>query len=91
MTELARTPFSDEDPLEYKLSKGDDGSRHASNTLFNVTVLNDGENKIFKRRAMKGVGSGETTYDTCLVAELDGVRAYINGNSIVLTKQELYL
>lgn len=78
-------------PHNYTLSTDEEGNKHAINSINSLTVLNDGKTKMFQRRAIKNVGSGEPTFETCLVGELDGVRVYIKGTSIVLTKQDLNL
>lgn len=78
-------------PHNYTLSTDDEGHRHGINSINSLTVLNDGKTKLFQRRAIKGVGSGNPTFETCLVGELDGVRVYVKGTSIVLTKQDLNL
>lgn len=54
-----------------------------------ITVSLIGPGRMFKRRAVKGVGSGNADEVCWLVAELDGVKLYQNGNHIVLTKQEM--
>jgi hypothetical protein len=57
-----------------------------------VTVLPDGESKIFHRNAIKKhLGTGETVHLRALVAELNGVRLYLVGNHLVMTTQDLYL
>lgn len=84
---IGQTPFRDDDPLEFTLSKDQDGTRHAINSKLSVTVLNDGDTNLFKRRSIKGVGSGSPSYATCLVAQLDGVCVYIQDDAIVITKQ----
>jgi len=78
-------------PHNYTLSTDEEGHKHGINSINTLAVLNDGKTKLFQRRAIKGVGSGDTTFETCLVGELDGVRVYVKGNSIVLTKQDLQL
>lgn len=79
------------DPLEYELETQEDGTRTASNPMMKVVVLPDGESKLFKRRALK-IGSAGNEWKTCLVAELNGVRVYINEHSqIVVTTQDLKL
>ena len=78
-------------PNNYALSTDENGNQTAINAINTVTVLNDGKSKLFQRRAIKGVGSGEPSFETCLVGELDGVRVYVKGSSIVLTKQDLNL
>jgi hypothetical protein len=55
----------------------------------NITVSLIGEGRMFKRRAVKGAGS-ENAQEVCwLVAEIDGVRLYQNGNQIILTRQDM--
>jgi hypothetical protein len=54
-----------------------------------ITVSLIGEGRMFKRRAVKGVGSGNAEEVCWLVAELDGVKLYQNGPHIVLTRQEM--
>lgn len=78
-------------PHNYVLTDDEEGNKHAVNAINTLTVLNDGKTKMFQRRAIKNVGSGESTFETCLVGELDGVRVYIKGTSIVLTTRELQI
>lgn len=52
-----------------------------------MSVLPDAESKVFLRNAMKSNGS----HARMIVAELDGVRAYILGTRVILTKRDLYL
>jgi hypothetical protein len=89
MNTIAETPFHN-DPLEFELSESD-GVKSAVNPILSLAVMPDGETKIFKRRAIKNVGSRNPTYETMLVGELDGVRVYVKGNDIILTKQNLRL
>jgi len=45
--------------------------------------------RMFKRRAIKGVGT-EDSHEVCwLVCELDGVRVYQQGNSVIVMKQDI--
>ena len=71
-----------------------DGQRSASNSRVAMTVLPDGEAKLFKRNAFKNVGTPDVRKEQWLVAELDGVRAYISDDGerlkIVMSKQDLY-
>lgn len=54
-----------------------------------ITVSLIGDGRMFKRRAVKGAGS-ENAQEVCwLVAEIDGVRLYQNGNQIILTRQDM--
>lgn len=81
----------DNRPNNYELSVDDDGVRHAVNALNSVSVLPDGASRLFQRRAIGRIGSSAPVYDTVLVGELNGVRVYVHGNSIVLTTQDLRL
>lgn len=45
---------------------------------------------MFWRRSYKGVGSGNTKEIRWLVAELDGVRLYCDGEKFLLTKKDMY-
>lgn len=65
------------------------GMSHATDGTVSISLL-DQSGRMFKRRAIKGVGSGNSQEITWLVAELDGVRLYQNGNHIVMTKQDMY-
>lgn len=53
-------------------------------------VVVDG-GKAFNRRAIKKhLKTGETEHLSLLVCDLDGVRVYVNGDKITVTKQDLY-
>lgn len=82
------TPFHN-DPFDYKFSVDEDGVRKATNPLNNLVVLNDGETKIVQRRIIR-VGA-KAGFDSILIGSLDGVKVYIKGNDIILTKQDLLL
>ncbi len=76
----------------FEIRQDEDGSRHAVSSEMMVTILPDGESKIFHRNAIKkNTATGETTHIRALVAELNGVRMYMIDNHIVLTTQDLYL
>ena len=83
------SPYA-KDPLEYNIEVLEDGTRIASNPINNLHVLPDGETRIFKRRIIKKAGSSNPEFRTILVGELDGVRVYVRGNDIVLSKRDLY-
>lgn len=89
-TVIAETGY-DNHPYNYQITGTEDGGKVASNALNSVVVLPDGPIKMFQRRAIRGVGSGEPVYDTCLVAELNGVRCYVKGNQIIMSTQDLKL
>ncbi len=71
----------------HEITTDEHGNRHGTDG--NITVSLIGEGRMFKRRAVKGAGS-ENAQEVCwLVAEIDGVRLYQNGNQIILTRQDM--
>lgn len=75
------------DPV-HQITTDADGNQHGSDGKITVTLM--GEGRMFKRRAFKGVGSGESVETCWLVAELDGVRVYQQGNHIIITREDMY-
>lgn len=64
------------------------GNRHGTDGTLTVSLLGS-EGRMFKRRAVKGLGGGEAQ-DVCwLVAELNGVRVYQEGSHVIVTTQDL--
>lgn len=55
-----------------------------------VTVTLQGEGRMFKRRAIKAAGTESAYEASFLVAELNGVRVYQSGNSVIVTTEDLY-
>ena len=66
-----------------------DSNGHQIGSDGTVTVSLIGSGKMFKRRAVKGVGSESAQEVSWLVAELNGVRVYQNGLNVVVTTEEL--
>ncbi|MDE3036956.1 MAG: hypothetical protein KGJ21_00665 [Pseudomonadota bacterium] len=76
----------------FTLSQDADGARHAASPELAITVLPDGESKMFHRNAIKkNSASGEAVHLRALVAELNGVRVYIMDGHMIITTQDLYL
>ena len=74
-------------PVVHEITRDDLGNQIGTDG--NITVSLIGEGRMFKRRAVKGAGS-ENAQEVCwLVAEIDGVRLYQNGNEIILTRQDM--
>jgi hypothetical protein len=74
-------------PVVHEITSDDLGNQIGTDG--NITVSLIGEGRMFKRRAVKGAGS-ENAQEVCwLVAEIDGVRLYQNGNQIILTRQDM--
>jgi len=67
----------------------DQGARHGTDGTRTVTLLGT-EGRMFKRRAVKGVGSGAGEEVCWLVAELNGVRVYQHADHVVVTTADLY-
>lgn len=73
----------------HEITVGNHGHRHGTDGHITLSLLEE-DGRLFKRRAIKNFGS-ENSEETCwLVAELDGVRVYQQGNHIVVTRQDLY-
>jgi hypothetical protein len=78
--------------MDYAINRIDDGTVAANDpdgALLPMVVIGDGA-RIFHRRGMKLYPDGTRGTVSWLVGELDGVRAYFDGASIVLSKQDLY-
>ena len=75
----------------YQLQHEDDGVIHASRDTRCITIIpQDGEeSKAFHRNGIKLEPGGERR-TRWFVAELDGVRLYVNGDSIIMTKKDMY-
>jgi hypothetical protein len=61
---------------------------HAANGRLTLSVLDGG--RVFKRKAIKAVGTPHARQVCWLVAELNGVRVYIDGDKLVMSSQDLY-
>ena len=62
---------------------------HQIGTDGDITVSLMGAGRMFKRRAIKGVGTEHAEEVCWLVCELDGVRVYQQGLNIVVTRKDL--
>jgi hypothetical protein len=71
----------------HEITRDEHGNQIGSDGEITVTLMDGG--RMFKRRAIKGVGT-EAAEEVCwLVAELDGVRAFQHGRHIVVTNQDM--
>jgi hypothetical protein len=74
-----------------KITEDEDGIKHAASVHGVLSVLPDGETRVFMRNAIKmGIAGGESGRFRMLVGELDGVRVYVCGDKVTLTKRDLY-
>lgn len=72
----------------HEITVGNHGHRHGTDGAITVSLM-DEAGRMFKRRAIKGVGTDAAQEVCWLVAELDGVRVYQHGRHIVVTKQDM--
>lgn len=72
----------------HEITSDDQGYRHGTDGTITTTLL-EPDGRMFKRRAIKGVG-GAAPEDVCwLVVELDGVRVYQEGAHVIVTRRDL--
>lgn len=74
--------------MPHEITTDDAGIKHGTDGVVTVTLLDGG--RMFKRRAIKGVGTETPSEENWLVAELDGVRIYQQGMNVVVTKEDMY-
>lgn len=72
----------------HEITTDEHGNQIGTDGEITVTLMDGG--RMFKRRAIKGFGSGSGEETCWLVVELDGVRVYQQGSHIVVTRQDLY-
>ncbi len=79
-----------------KASEDEDGTKHLTSAQGILSVLPDGETRVFMRNFIKmPMGRQDPdkppvqTRHRWLVGELDGVRVYVVGLKVILTKQDL--
>ena len=66
-----------------------DGVQVGTDGNLRVTAL-DADARMFKRRAIKNVGTVDAREECWLVTVLNGVCIYQSGNEIIVTTQDLY-
>ena len=67
-----------------------DGHRAATNGVQTLLLLEPAERgRMFRRRAVKGVGGPNPTPVEWAVAELDGVHVYVDGSTVIVTRADL--
>lgn len=75
------------DPAPFELARQGD-AQIATNGAANLTLL-DADGRVFRRRAVKGVGTEQARRIEWAVAELGGVYVYFDGETVVVTRQDL--
>jgi NOL1/NOP2/fmu family ribosome biogenesis protein len=71
----------------HKTTKQDDGSLLVELPGKKITILPDADMQAFSRN---GIKLATKEHSRWLVCQLDGVRLYVNGDNMVLTKQDLF-
>ena len=72
----------------HEITADEQGFRHGTDGTTIVSLL-EPDGRMFKRRAIKGVGSAAPS-DVCwLVTELDGVRLFQEGAHVIVTRKDL--
>lgn len=65
------------------------GAKVATNGAATLSVVDPG-GRMFRRRAIKGIGGGQHKAVEWIVGELDGVRCYFDGAHVVMTRADIY-
>ena len=74
--------------IVHEISTDENGVKHGTDGTITVTLLDAG-GEMFKRRAVKNVGTEQAQECCWLVTRLNGVSVYQQGNNIVVTTQDL--
>ena len=72
-------------PFEISIEQG---VRVASNGETSL-ILMETDGLLFRRRAVKGFGSEGAKQVEWAVAELDGVRVYVDGDAVIVTRKDM--
>ena len=75
------------DPAPFELTR-EAAAQIATNGVASLTLLDDG-GRLFRRRAVKGVGTEQARRVEWAVAELGGVFVYFDGTHVVVSRQDL--
>lgn len=73
----------------FEIVEGPDGQRTASNGVSALHLL-DADGRVFRRRAVKGLGGAQARMVEWAVVELHGVRVYFDGLHVVVTTRDIY-
>lgn len=65
-----------------------EGRRIASNGTQTIQVT-EPDGRIFRRRAVKRVGTEAPQHIEWAVAEVDGLRVYFDGSNVIVSRQDL--
>lgn len=76
-------------PVPFEIVQLQPHGQAASNGQITV-CLAEPDGRIFRRRAIKAVGTPEAHQVDWAVAELDGVRVYVDGGNVIVTRRDMY-
>jgi hypothetical protein len=76
---------------DYKITKFEDDTVQCLNSADGNVVVHGKDSKLFTRVGIHITGEQVQEPVRVVVAELNGVRAYFNGETVVLTTDDLYL
>jgi len=71
----------------HQITRDEHGHQIGSDGVVSVSLIGNG--RMFKRRAIKGVGTESAEEVSWLVAELNGVRVYQAGMNVIVTTDDL--
>lgn len=74
--------------VPFEVLPAQEGRQLATNGQATLSLLDVG-GRVFRRRAVKGVGGANPRQVEWVVAELDGVRVYFDGTHVVVSRQDL--
>lgn len=72
----------------FEIADNHSGGKAASNGEQHIVLL-DSDGRLFRRRAVKGLGSASPQVVEWIVAELNGVRVYFDGQRVTVTRADL--
>lgn len=75
------------EPVPFEIVTHDVG-RTASNGVASIT-LSEQDGQVFRRRAVRGVGTEGARKVEWAVVVLDGVHVYFDGTNVVVTRKDL--
>ena len=73
-----------------EVTKEEDGTLIATSEMHQLTILPDGPSSIVNRNGLKRALGPDVQHVRWLRGELNGVKVYVNGSTIVMTTRDLY-
>ena len=74
--------------VPFEITESPAGGKVATNGAV-LLSLPDADGRVFRRRAVKNAGTADAQQVEWAVAELDGVRVYVDGQNVVVTRADL--